>query len=283
MKRRTPRRAAKHVLLVEVRQKSSNRRWRGRLSSCAIGLGVLALVSAGSWFGTRAVMHGVFYQNPDFTVRNVDIQASGGIGRREILEAARIPRDANLMSLNLEEIRHRIASMPYIEHARVERRLPGTLRITVAERQPVARLMPFSPRGNQLAQQVYYIDAGGFIMKPKPGEKLRPLPVIMGISHDQLVDGDRTDQQELLSALNLLRMADITTLRHDLDLTQIEIYQRGYLVLRTRDQGLIRFRPDHLNQQITRLQFILDDARSRRLFVRTVDLTPERNVPVTYH
>ena len=52
--------------------------------------------------------------------------------------------------------------------------------------------------------------------------------------------------------------------------------------MQTRDRGFIRFRLDCLDQQINRLRVIFDYAKANGKFVRTVDLSPMRNVPVTF-
>lgn len=284
MKRRdaSRRRAKPVMLLTEVKQKAQTRALKGHATTAGISLGITALLMLAVHFASQSVLNHAFYRNEDFALKTIDVQITGGLSRSEVLEWAQVAPGMNLMRINLVDVRNRLARMPRIASARVQRQLPSTLRITVDERQPVARIVPFSSSGNQLAQPVYYIDDKGVIMKPKPGERLKPLPVIRGVAHEFIREGERTDRVELLSALNLLRAADYSALKGELDLTEIEIQGRGYLILRTRDQGRIVFRTDFLQEQIQRLRVILDYAREHQLCIRTVDLTPERNVPVTF-
>lgn len=282
MGQRPARKNKRHVLLAEVNQRTQNKKIQGQLVWTAIAATVLGLIVVGTHFATRSILHHAFFRNDDFQIKNIEIKVTGGVSRSEVLEWAGVKPGMNLMSLNLAHVRSRLGRMPYIASVVVDRHLPSTLRIEVEERQPMAKLVPFSSAGHELAQAVYYVDGMGYIMKPKIGERLKPLPIIKGVSHEYIREGERTDRPELLSALNLLRLADYTTLKGELDLTEIEVQSRGYLVLRTRDQGMICFRTDYLQEQIQRLRVILDHARENSLFVRTVDLTPERNVPVTY-
>lgn len=284
MKRSRPaaRRPAQHVFLTSVTQKKTSMVWRGRMiwtGCCAaalIALGLLVHV------GTRSFLEHAFYRNPDFAIRTIEVEITGNVARSEILEWSGVQPGMNLMQLNLADVRSRLRRMPSIAEVVVERELPSTLRITVEERQPVARLVPYSTAGNQLALATYYVDERGYVIKPKAGERIKPLPVIRGIPHEHIREGERTERAELISALNLLRAADYSALKGELDLTEIEIQGRGCLRIRTRDQGLIIFRADYMQEQIQRLRVILDYARDQQKFVRTVDLTPERNVPVTF-
>jgi hypothetical protein len=279
---RSGRKNKRHVLLAEVNQRTQSKKFQGQMVWIFVGVAVVALMLVGTHFAAHSILQHAFFRNDDFQIKNIEIKVTGAVSRSEVLEWAGVRPGMNLMSLNLGQVRAKLGRMPYIASVVVDRHLPSTLRIEVEERQPMAKLVPFSTSGHQLAQAVYYVDGLGYIMKPKMGERLKPLPVIKGVSHEFIREGERTDRPELLSALNLLRLADYTTLKGELDLTEIEVQSRGYLILRTRDQGMICFRTDYLQEQIQRLRVILDHAKENNLFVRTVDLTPERNVPVTY-
>jgi cell division protein FtsQ len=270
------------VLHVAVNQKVQNKKLYNRASWIVVGLFLMALIGFGVHVASNTIIRNALYRNGDFTLRKIDVEIQGSVTKAEIVDWSGVRIGQNLMTLNLAEIRRRLANMPYIASVRVERDLPDTLRLIVTERQPVAKIEPSSPNGNRLAQPVFYIDAQGYMMKPKTGEKLKPLPSIRGISYEFVQEGVRTERFEMISALSLLRLADYSALKGELDLNLIQVESKGYLLLRTRSGGFIRFRANMLDQQMQRLQVIFDDARPKGLFIRTVDLTPERYVPVTY-
>jgi len=278
----TKRGVRRNVLHVEVQKRGQSKKFYLR---SAVGLGAILLMAAlglGVSYVYNRVLEDAFYTNRDFQVRTIDIRVQGAVTRAEVLQASGVQCGQNLMALNLDEVRARLKRMSYVEGVRIERQLPSTLKITIEERQPVARIAPYSKDGNQLAQAVYYVDPEGYIMKPRAGERLKLLPVIMGVEAGQIQEGQKTDRMEIGSALNLLRLADYSALKSDLDLTQIIVDSKDYLILRTQGGGRIRFRTSYLDQQIMRLASILDYAHGHGLVVRTVDLTPERNVPVTF-
>lgn len=277
-------RKERHVLHLAAKKQRS----RDPLLWQKIGLGFACLslcgfLLAGLAFATQAAYRHLVLDNPTFAIAQIEIESSGGsLARQDILNAAAVLPGQSLMAVNLDTIRSRVESLPAVASVKVERRLPSTLRIVVEERQPVARLFPTSRAGARLAQSIYYLDAKGFVIKPKPGEQLKPLPIITGVPSDAVVEGTRLEMAEVESALRFLGLSEYSMIRAELDLNRISVEQKGYLVVWTRNRGSIRFRTDHLSEQIQRLEVILADARNRRLVVRSVDLSPERNVPVTY-
>jgi hypothetical protein len=56
----------------------------------------------------------------------------------------------------------------------------------------------------------------------------------------------------------------------------------GRFVVSTPKGGKIRFRTSYLSEQFERLNVIFEYAENKGRTVQTVDLTPERNVPVTF-
>ena len=275
-------RGQRMVLHVAVNQKIKNKIYYKNALWIAAFLAIMAIIGVGVHMASTSILQTALYKNDEFKLKMIEVEIQGNVTKAEVINWSRVKIGQNLMTLNLAEIRHRLSNMPYIANVRVERDLPSTLRLVVEERQPVAKIVPDSPSGSRLAQPVYYIDYQGYMMKPKAGERLKPLPTITGVAYENVQEGVRTDRLEIMSALNLLRAADESALKGELDLSRIELGGKGYLVLRTRSTGFIRFRTSLLLQQMQRLQVIFEDARSKGLLVRSVDLTPERLVPVTY-
>lgn len=280
--KRTRRKRNEKVLQTAVKARQRSRQTQKMVIVASTALVMLAISGVGLHWAAGKVSQKVFYTNPDFALEKIEVRNPGRLNRNEILFWAGVKKGQNLFGLNLEQVRLRLEEMPYIASVQVERRLPSSLTITINERMPAARLMPYSTRGNLLAQTVYYIDSGGFVMKPKEGERLRPLPLITGISVDEIRENEYVDREEILSALNLIRAAGYYGLGRELDLRQLEIQQRGIISVWTRNRGVIRFRSDNLDQQIKRLQVILDYCQKHHKLIKTVDLTPSRNVPVRF-
>jgi len=97
-----------------------------------------------------------------------------------------------------------------------------------------------------------------------------------------VVEGERTNSPELRSILGFLQVVPLAQVRDGLDFSAIRIEGPGRFVISTPRGGKIRFRSGHLDEQFERLNVIFTYAENSGRFVNTVDLTPERNVPVTF-
>ena len=117
--------------------------WRRRVARLGIAVGAAcacgAILSAG-WWGPRALAHLAF-----FRVRRVEIEGARYASSADL--AARLGVDtATSVWTDIDLLARRVRAHPLVDSARVERRLPGVLRVVVHERVPVA-LVANGPRG----------------------------------------------------------------------------------------------------------------------------------------
>jgi cell division septal protein FtsQ len=280
--RRPRSRRARHVLHAKLNGKAQAREFSRRVGLVLLVAGSLATVALVTSIGMDVILGTLLYRNADFTLRRFQIEQQGKIGKGELVNAAGVKIGQNLLHLSLDEVATNLQRLPNVATVRIERRMPDTLYIFVEERRPVALICPTPSAGATLAQPTYYIDARGFVLKPKPGEKLMSLPIIRGISSDEVVEGERNNNPELRAALNFLQAVPLAQARDGLDFSVIGIEGPGRFVVATPRGGKIRFRSANLAEQFERLSIIFTYAENQGRFVHTVDLTPERNVPVTF-
>jgi cell division protein FtsQ len=262
--------------------KQSAKEFSRRVGAILLLAGSLATAALVTSIGMDAILGALLYRNSDFTLRRFVIEPANKIGKGELVAASGVKIGQNLLQMSLDEVRGSIEKIPHVASVRVERHLPDTLYLFVEERRPVALLAPTPTAGMQLAQPMYYIDSRGFVLKPKPGEKLMALPVIRGISSDEVVEGEVSNYPDLKAALLFLREASMTTVRDGLDCSKVLLEGPGRFVVSTPKGGKIRFRTSYLSEQFERLNVIFEYAENKGRTVQTVDLTPERNVPVTF-
>lgn len=256
--------------------------FRRNLIGLLLGCCSCVILGLTAHWAMQGALRGGFFSNADFRLKTIEIDVNGTMPKAEVLECSGVRLGQNLLAINLAEVRRQMLSNPYISEVKLERRLPDTLLISIDERQPVAILYPRSASGAKLLQDVYYIDASGMVIKPKPGEKLRPLPVITGIDASYVIEGLKLDYPAGLSALNFVRMMSLSPLRTELNLTQIDLLMDGSFMVRTRQGGQIRFRADYLEAQLARLSIIMDYARRHERMIQTIDLSPDKNIPVLF-
>ncbi|RPA63460.1 FtsQ-type POTRA domain-containing protein [Gordonia oryzae] len=80
----------------------------------------------------------IAYLTPLMSVRNIEISDNRTVPGAQILGAAAVASGTPLLQVDTEAVARRIAAIPSISSARVQRSYPSTLQITVSERVPVA-------------------------------------------------------------------------------------------------------------------------------------------------
>jgi cell division septal protein FtsQ len=168
-----------------------------------------------------------------------------------------------------------------VAEARVEKHLPDKLIIKITERNPIVKI---TTTNSDLGRpEVLYIDRDQYVVfKPRPTESTRVLPEITGLSNRDIDVGQHLNQSEVVVAVNLLKALESTTIGSALDVQTIDVSEPLALKVTTRDGAVIWFRLDYIQQQIHRLQEILSYAQSNSKTIRTVDLTLDKNVPITF-
>ncbi|MFT4126485.1 MAG: FtsQ-type POTRA domain-containing protein [Gordonia sp. (in: high G+C Gram-positive bacteria)] len=80
----------------------------------------------------------VAYFTPLMSVRSTDIRGNKVVSGEQIGEVAAVATGTPLLQVDTEAVARRVAAIPQVESARVQRGYPSTLTVTVVERTPVA-------------------------------------------------------------------------------------------------------------------------------------------------
>jgi len=126
------------------------------------GLGLVLLVAGG--FGGRLLLRRLSF----FSVRRVELVGSHYLTAGEVAQAMRIPPRTSVFDPT-DALARRAAALPGVLEARVSRRLPGTLRVSLREAEPVA----FTERGGVLV----LLDAGAHPLPFDPTRSAADLPL----------------------------------------------------------------------------------------------------------
>jgi cell division septal protein FtsQ len=268
-------------LVVEPRNIRIQRKKWGKML-----LGIVAavlLLMAASWLthrGMQMALNRFVYQNEKFTLREIQLDVRGNIVRRQVLEAAGVRAGQNLMQINLAQVQKSIETLPYVAQAQVERVLPDKLILRVTERLPA--MMVKGVALGQKNEEVFYIGWEGTLMRPRVGETPRALPEIVGLRWNDLEEGLRLNRKEINAALEFLKALNEMPIRSVFDVQTIDVSQPLILRVVTSQGYRVTFRQEFYTVQLNRLTEIIDYASARYWLLSTIDLTPSRNVPVTY-
>ena len=228
----------------------------------------VAVVFAGS------VLWGAMYsRNPQFELRTIEIVPGATKSAGEIRALSGVREGDNLFASRADEIRRRILSAaPEIADAEVSKTLPGSLRIAVRDRVPVALLL----------DERRALDADGLVF-PLVGRDVarwRSLPRIENGPSRSVAEAGRrlagtpgftpeTAEAKMERALRLVVALDA---RPDFPtrVSTLDVSDPAYLVLLTGENCMVRILweeiPDDaaINDALDLLEGTLRDARSAR-------------------
>jgi hypothetical protein len=240
---------------------------------------------AGEW-----ALNQVVYENKSFAIRDLDVQTDGVISIDQLRRWSGVKPGQNLLALDLARVKEHLEMVPLIRSASIERVLPGTLRIRVVERQPVAQVNAPRPRpgGEGIEVLVYHIDADGYVMVPlDPRQRAVPLseahaelPLISGLSASVLQPGRRIDLPALAAGLQLIREFDSSPLAGLTDLRRIDVGSPRVLAVTTGQASEIVFALENFERQLLRWHRIFEECRRYNRTIATLDLAVGENTPL---
>ncbi|GAC70032.1 cell division protein FtsQ/DivIB [Gordonia soli] len=95
----------------------------------------------------------IAYYTPLMSVRSTEVRDNKTVSADDIRRAADVPGGTPLLRVDTQAVALRVAAIPSVESARVQRTYPSELTITVVERQPVAIV--------EQDQKIHVLDRGG--------------------------------------------------------------------------------------------------------------------------
>src|SRR5437016_6258304 len=111
---------------------------------------VAALVLAGVWAYRQT------QSDARFAVRHIGVVGAVHTSRAEVDAITQRYLGLNLFKIDIARVQHDLGSLPWIARIDIEKNLPDTLRIKIAERTPVALV-----KGNGQDGRLTYVDEHG--------------------------------------------------------------------------------------------------------------------------
>jgi hypothetical protein len=247
-------------------------------------LALFLILCAAGYAGAREAVKRLFFENPDYYVRTIELQTDGTLQREQVLKAADLHEGANIFGVNLATVRDRIQQLPQADEVEVVRKLPGEIDIRIVERKPVAWITSETEITDPFASDAaFLVGARGVLMKQK---KLLPeylgLPLIVGCSSESLEAGKTLESPEAKTALELLRLTESNFLQTRFQIREIDISRNYGLLVTDKNRSRVMFGLNDLEGQLRRLQVFLDYCDNTKQELETLNLVAQRNIPVTF-
>ena len=192
-KRRNSKSGRKKLLSVKVQSQQARRERLRWLRSLSALVAAIAAIIAVCWQGGAFALNRLVYENESFSVRQLDYRTDGIINVGQLKQWGGVRSGENLLKLDLLRIKRDIELAPRVKAASVERFLPDTLQVRVAERVPMAQVWAWQRDG---AGETDYdclrlqLDETGHVMTPIDGHSVVApedqaewsLPVVSGLA-----------------------------------------------------------------------------------------------------
>ncbi len=112
--------------------------------------------------------------SPLFNIKNIEVEGNSKLSNERIISISTLQTHTNIFKFNSKLISEKIKENAYVNEAKITRKLPSTVRITIDERQPKYML--------QFADSYVYINNQGYMLEIS-NEKLE-LPILIGFTTD---------------------------------------------------------------------------------------------------
>jgi cell division protein FtsQ len=177
------------ILGQSIRDKAAVKTFRLRRIGMTISRGILlVIIVAGAIAGGRLIERHV-RTSKSFATKVITLEGARRLGRDEVLRQAGLVVGRNIFDVNPKDAQRDLLKHPWIASAKVERRLPGTYRVEINERQAVALLS---------IDDLYLVADDGTVIKSLTEGDPFDLPIITGIDSDEFTS-DRDFRASILA------------------------------------------------------------------------------------
>ncbi len=136
-----------------------------------LALALVSFIVYGSWWTYEQVI-----STPRLAVRHLSVSGALRAQPREIIRLAGIEEGQNIFSFSSSKVVRRIGENPWVLETAVHRKLPGTVKILVKERRPMAIVKKM--------KGLFVMDSSGKVFKKLASGDSLDLPLVTGLGRD---------------------------------------------------------------------------------------------------
>lgn len=198
-------------------------------------------------------VHRYAQTTPRFAIVNLEVEGTKRLARDDVLATAGVTKGQNLFSLDISKAERALVASPWIASAHVTRRLPGTVRLQVVERDPRAILI--------LDGKSFLVASDGTPFKELGQGDPHDFPLITGISAAELRRDKRAELERLARTLSLLRQYEELPLGRSYPVQEVHLTDAGSATLSVGDSGVaLHLGAPPWKQKLLRAERVLSKA-----------------------
>jgi len=196
-----------------------------------------------------------------FAVVAVEVRGASRVPATRVLEVAGIVHGTNLWRIDPDHVRARLEALPEIRRADVVRELPNRVSIVVEERRPFTLVH---------AARLHWLDEDGRLLGEESHAVATEVPVISGLSEDELATMRTTPGPRARAAIALIRALLRTGSALAGEISEIDMSRPEGPVLYTVDGVEVRLGSEEWEERLARLEGVLAQVATQD--VQGVDL-----------
>lgn len=196
-----------------------------------------------------------------FAVASVEVRGVSRVAADQVLAVAAIAPGTNIFRLDSLAVIGRVESLPEVRRADLVRELPNRVVISVEERRPFTLV-----HGGRL----HWMDEEGRLLGATPEAVASPMPVISGLSADELTSMRTAPGPNARAAIGVIRALLRSGNGLTAEISEIDMGRREGPVLYTVDGVEVRLGTEDWDERLARLEGVLGQIATQD--VRTVDL-----------
>jgi cell division protein FtsQ len=219
-------------------------KWR-RVAGWSAAILVLALATgvATRWLET----------SPLFVVKSVEVRGASRLPAERIVSVAAISSGTPLWRVDPTAVVARLETLPEIRRADVIRELPDRVTIMVEERRPFTLVH---------AGRLHWLDEDGRVLGEEREAVPPPVPVISGLTEDELLSMRTSPSARTRAAISLIRTLLRSGSALASEISEIDMSRREGPVLYTVDGVEVRLGQEGWDERLARLEGVLAQIAS---------------------
>ena len=201
---------------------------------------------------------------PIFNITDITVNGNNQISSNMIINLSGLKKGENIFKFN-SSVEQKIKENTYIESVNIKRKLPGTVVISVEERQVKYQI--------NLINSYVYIDKNGYILE-NSSERKDGIPLIVGLStkEDELMNEKRLKTEDLEKINNIIKIVDASkAINIDNLITEINTEDKSnyVLYLESKNKKINIGDTSNLTNKMLYVQKILEneDGKTGSIFV----------------
>lgn len=288
-RRRTTRAGKRRSRILQTRVSSPRIRWLRLLALLKRGtlMVLLPAIALALVAGAGIGLQRAFLQNHEFRLALIDLNRNTALDERRLVEIGAIDLDGSLFAINLASLEDKLDALPELTGAEVERELPGTLRVRVVAREPLAWLeLPAHQIAARDLHRGLLVDADAVPFPCTPGFAPTAADLPVALLDDPGLPAPTPGRPfpcpELTRVLQLLMLARNVPGMDEFPIERIEQRNEWSFRLTTRSGVVAQFGLVDQPRQLADYVTVCRHARDRDCRLATIDLIPSRNPAVTF-